>query len=885
MSYTDFLQETTSEKIVLLEFDELEELVDSFWIKHSSKLWKTTYSWDVESREYVYGNGAWGWGSYGSTEIADLPSPDKLPLLKVASLVIELDNYTLTSSEQDCENLQKSFFWDNLNQILYIHPPDRVDPMSFELIALGVTQGFSSKSGYYNELYYEGRISKIPKIKNTRDVQYYGLISFDGGSVSLINVDGYFDKLTNRGQAIRLYFGGDDLEYSEYEQIFTGYLEELDIQAEDIKLGLRDQRKLLEKSIPISIIDDVTYPDTPDNGSYKQIAYGSIKKAIPWSLDGDANPRISTYRFLVADPEYTSINSIESVLIDGVSVPYTSDLTTNIINISSTYYLEDSDQVTVSFITDLDQPLDIIQDLITKHTNIKYTEEFFNLTEWEYYKTIITQPLSIFISDDQEIIDIIGDICGSVLGLFIVQGDGKFTFRQQDLEKEVVKDIKIDEIVSKVKVKYDHKNYASSVRVGYNQDYSEEKYNYYLNDEQETTLRLQYRVEKRKELETYLKNSDDAIVISNSFLSYYGGFFPTFTFATKTQNMDIQLADNVGLQTYFYETGDYATIKLEIIGIEKDFNKNTITFTGRYIEDDPGEINIGGLLRWSGKSSYKVSSVATSGGQLWRSIQPSINQVPSPSSEFWEEFGKLYWFDNVNYIIGDIVIHDGKQWRSNSININSEPGVSSSWDEVYTPTQIEWDDSQSDISTLQGDVTDLETDVIDLETDVTTLQSDVIDLEEVRFFQRSGEITNTVIGSTMRDYGWDGTKRELVVGTSFGSWGTNSYEFTFSEAGIYEVDATIGLVATSSSSDRMTIAMEILFAEDGSTYDTPLDDTYVYIRDTSTTLRGTINQRLFVEVLVGSKIKVRVGKIYYDIGAVLTGAGNASNIIVKKIKT
>jgi len=592
MSLTNFLEKTHSEKIVLVEFDELEDITNSFWIKHSPNLWKLTYSWDVTEVTTSYGFGSWGWGAYGGSETTLLPTPERSPILKVGSLAVEQENYISVSSIQAAEDQVKSFYWDQPNQILYIHPPDGTNPDSYDLIGLGITQGFSNKSSYFNDLYYEGRVTSVPNISTVRDAQYYGLISFDGGSFSVINTDGYFDKVTNRGQAIRIYFGGDDLDYSEYEQVFSGYIEEIDIQADSVTFGLRDQRKLLEKIVPTGELSKSDYPNMKDDGVLKPIAYGKVRNATLIQLDQEADPAPSSFRFYIADIDYTTIDSIDEVFVDGVSVAYS--YSNNIITLSDTVFTEDSKEVTCSFTTTINKPLDIIKDLIVNFTDISYTSDFFNLTEWEYYNSIITTPVSLYISESKSLIDIIGEICASVLGLFIVQGDGKISFTQQDLEKDVVKNINIDEIISQVQVTYDQSNYASSIRVGYAFDNTSSKYSWVLNRSYEENLIIKYRKDKRVDFGTLLTESIDASNLSETFMLYYGGFFPIITWVTKTQNMDIKLEDNINLQTEINKE-DY--IKLEIVGVDKNLTNSTITFTGKYI-GDPTQMNIGKLIRY-----------------------------------------------------------------------------------------------------------------------------------------------------------------------------------------------------------------------------------------------------------------------------------------------
>jgi hypothetical protein len=101
--------------------------------------------------------------------------------------------------------------------------------------------------------HYASRLLGVPSISKSRDPLFYGKLQFEGGNVDLNNGDGYFDQLGEDnnayGNQARISMGFEDMAFSEYDRLFTGFVETLDIGEDTVSISFIDRRKQLTKPI------------------------------------------------------------------------------------------------------------------------------------------------------------------------------------------------------------------------------------------------------------------------------------------------------------------------------------------------------------------------------------------------------------------------------------------------------------------------------------------------------------------------------------------------------------------------------------------------------------------------------------------------------------
>lgn len=172
---------------------------------------------------------------------------------------VAVDNILLleTNSLLDCSETAESFYWDSVNNSLYVHFPDNDEPFIHN-INLGIVCGLS-REGFQplnSNTFYESRLIGVPTLNQSRDPLFFGKIQYEGGSIKANNADGYFDTLVEDnylyGNIAKIYYGFEELDINDYVEIFTGLIENVTIDEEYATFSIIDKRKRLTKKITYS---------------------------------------------------------------------------------------------------------------------------------------------------------------------------------------------------------------------------------------------------------------------------------------------------------------------------------------------------------------------------------------------------------------------------------------------------------------------------------------------------------------------------------------------------------------------------------------------------------------------------------------------------------
>lgn len=686
-TYTDFLAKPTSAKQTLIELDLGE---DSIFVNEGPGVWSTTYSVDEDDTAFDFGSGTFGFGSFGSAGTADLGNSNSR--YKVGSVWVDGEYFAQRTSLSDVRSNERSFYFDAANSMLYVSFDGFDPPWSFDFIQIGVTRGYASRSAYLDDVYYDGRLKAVPTISKRKDPLFFGAIRFEGGEVELLNADGELDDLALLdvfGQACRIKFGSTSMNYFDLETVYEGYVEEISYKGDSVAISVQDKRKSLSREIPASYFDSDDYPNMSSRNIGKPIpiGYGTIVNAPVLCTNQDGS---APFSFKIVDTSEHAIGAISQVYVEGAEVNHgDEDLTNATFSLSAGVYTA-GDDVTVDFSgyvdsggSAIENALDVVKDLMSIYAGVSYDSVNYDTTEW-VSETTGAPSIGLFVDDSEKLIDVIGDICVSVPGIFLVQDDGKYTFKTYDSSKSPDRTIEIGELLQPPAVSYDSEEFLSSVLIKYSRDWAEDEFLTYIDDDEEDSIFETYKTRRQKTFETLLTSASAAASYGSTIMDISGEIKPVFVVMTKTQNVDLELEDVVDLEVYKVTGNTYGTVRCEVLGIERDLLRYTVTLTLRYIKSITADLNLATLIRWRSGKGYSTGDVTTYGGNLWRAVSPSGGETPSFSSEFWEAFASITWQSTVTYDANDVVNYEGTIYRALRETIGDQPDTSADDWEEYT---------------------------------------------------------------------------------------------------------------------------------------------------------------------------------------------------------
>jgi len=589
MSYTDYITKPTSQKIVIVEIDVTE---DSEFINFEPGIWFITYYVSVGNATYNFGNGAFGYGNFGSSGVATLTNDN--PKVRINSFYATDEWYTKVTTLASLRTTDKSFYFDASTSRIYIHFANHDPPWCFASKKLGVSHGYSNRAKYYDDIFYAAKVASVPNITRSKDPLFFGRISFDGGTISLINTDGEFDSYESDyeiyGSVVRILLGFEDNTYADFKTMYEGYLENLQLTEEIFELDVNDKRKQLSRKLPTEVFNTTTYPDLKAKNADKPIplGYGTILNALVICTNEDGS---TPWSFKICDTTNHPIKSIDAVYVEGgtartlVSVS-SSDLSTATFTLTAGTYTAGSDTVTVDYKgyttggTLISNGVDIIRDILVNYFSKPYTNTFFNTTAWGSARTIAAD-IGIHIDEPKEGWEIIEDISYSLGGNFIVQDDGLFTFRSYDSGRGVDQTIKYWELLQDLAVAYDTDEVLTSCRIGYNKDWAENTYTHLLYNTSESIIADKFKTYRERTFDTLLTASGSATTFAENIMAISDDVRPILTVRTKMQSIDREISDMVNVE-YKLENRDFVgTMSCEVIGKSVNLDDMTVELTLR----------------------------------------------------------------------------------------------------------------------------------------------------------------------------------------------------------------------------------------------------------------------------------------------------------------
>jgi hypothetical protein len=216
--------------------------------------------------------------------------------------------------------------------------------------------------------------------------------------------------------------------------------------------------------------------------------------------------------------------------------------------------------------------LEAIRELLLDNYQIPYNSIFYDTTAWATAEALapnITIDIGPDKTDkDKKVIEIIEDICASVFGIFIIDSDGKLSFKIIDNTTASTATIPDDDIINPHSIDYDPVEVISSSKVGYAKNWeasSQSTYTFYTDTSIEEETYRQYKVYNQKEFPTLLTSETDAIDFSTTILDYTKDVHGLGKITLPVKYVTYEIGDIVDIQINRESTTMLGTKKCEII--------------------------------------------------------------------------------------------------------------------------------------------------------------------------------------------------------------------------------------------------------------------------------------------------------------------------------
>ena len=595
MTFLNEISLPASYKICLVEID-IPIDFGTTAINYSPGIWRYTMNPDfgIDGTVTVTDDdGLTGWFEY-SGDVA---------YKRIGGLRVDADVYEQQTSLTDCIAQEMSFYYDATEYALYIHFDDFAPPLG-KPIRFGEINGFSDRVGttgaYFDDIYYDPRVINLPSLRKAKDPLFYGIAQYTGGSVSFINSDGYFDDFVSKdiyGQPVRVYFGFDGLAFSDFRLVFTGFIEDFKYTWDTFTLNIQDQRKTLSRKLPVNTFSKSIYPNLADDksGAPKPLSWGPCRN-IPVICLNELDTTASSFDFYLADETYRAVATLDAVYLDGIEITPTPTLVSGGFSIASgvyvttpggdTLYIEDNLDAVTANINQASTVLglDIIKEILLNYGDVQYIANNYNLGEWSD-ATALSRPMAIYIDEKIELKELIEKICVSDDGVFLVQSDGKYSFRKFNENRVPRYTIQTDEWISEPEITYNSAEYLTSVRIKYNKNFESGDFMTYNNTAYEDDVYRRYKVYKDKEFETFIALAADANAKSEVIMDRSKEVLPTITRKTKTQYILMEIMDFVNAEHSRPSATTKSWATYEVIGIDKNINTMEVSLTLKYVKD------------------------------------------------------------------------------------------------------------------------------------------------------------------------------------------------------------------------------------------------------------------------------------------------------------
>ena len=410
--------------------------------------------------------------------------------------------YSSEASIADVISTPESYYWDQDNQILYIHILHTDIPL-VSFLEKGISDCHALGGDVViGDIFYRPDVQSIPQISQTEDLADYDKLAFISGSIVFDNLDGYFDEMKDLslyGNRVFLYYldkikGKHKYLRSDLQALATLYVEDHSNTLEDFTIDVQDLRKISNSNI-------LTEYMTEEESNLVPLIYGTIRSYEPTVIDDELWSPIFKLGTRLTDIGTVQVESDYGWI---TVTPFDVDLNEGTFKISYTSCRTGGEPdgtilpVRVNNFTGIvnTSVLDVVEDLNERILGIKYNSTNYDTEAWELAKESLL-PVGIVFDSQQLVYEAIAKLQnGSNLRWrYYISASGKRTAILDNWDKINTWDIRWSDIKDNLNlnVETDSSLLAATITVSYDEDYVEEEFLTHLEDSQKEAVSFKYR--------------------------------------------------------------------------------------------------------------------------------------------------------------------------------------------------------------------------------------------------------------------------------------------------------------------------------------------------------------------------------------------------------
>ncbi len=461
----------------------------------------------------------------------------------IISVTVNNIDYALKTSYADMEADDESFYFDILNQVLYIHLNHAYHIFAYEIYA-GMVVGFANKGNqdgsikYYNDIPYLPLVKKVPSLNISIKPGVYRLLAFFGGSVTLdnlpndfIDMAGYWDAayLDNpQNNLINLLYGNVDDTYASLLQFAQFKITSSKINLREAQFRLKDRRSLLTQKLPTEYFNNNDYPDIDEDliGEVVPLAFG-VNFGVPGICIDTATGGAKTFKV-------PAIDTLFDVWVQDVNeiwervTPTAIDDANGLITIAEADIYEGGVdtgnllkvKVDGCFIMPITycNPGDIIKYILDEYCGVNYDASNYDMAEWQEESDYL-EDVGIYIDEKKtiyEIIEILQD--SSNFGFYFEHIYNTRTLRIDNPNRAVARIIQAVENFEEQEYEIKEDDYFSKVSIKYRPDRGSGRYRQYTNSDYEEAVLREYGNQEIESDKTQLQSAEEQCAIDRSII-------------------------------------------------------------------------------------------------------------------------------------------------------------------------------------------------------------------------------------------------------------------------------------------------------------------------------------------------------------------------------